>query len=61
MLFKTTMLVHWNLGAMFIMIYVYSLILHNSLFLLHLLYFYALMFHHIIVLLMFVLTYPFEI
>ena len=54
MLFKTTMLVP-------IMIYVYSLILHNSLFLLHLLCFYALMFHHIIVLLMFVLTYPFEI
>ena len=43
------------------MIYFYSLILHNSLFLLHLLYFYALMFHQIIVLLMFVLTYTFEI
>ena len=54
MLFKTTMLVP-------IMIYVYSLILHNSLFLLHLLCFCALMFHHIIVLLMFVLTHPFEI
>jgi hypothetical protein len=54
MLFKTPMLLP-------IMIYVYSLILHNTLFLLHLLCFYALMFHHIIVLLLFVLTHPFEI
>ena len=54
MLFKTTMLLP-------IMIYVYSLILHNSLFLLNLLCFYALMFYLIIVLLMFVLTHPFEI
>jgi len=61
MLFKTTMLVHWNFGAMLIMIYVYSVNLHNSLFLLDLLCFYALMFHQIIVLLMFVLTYTFEI
>ena len=45
------------------MIFIYSLILHNSLFmfLLHLLCFYALMFHHIVLILMFVLTHPFQI
>ena len=56
MQFKIAMLVP-------IMIFIYSLILHNTflMFLLHLLCFYTLMFHKIIVLLMFVLTYTFEI